>query len=315
MIKSVWKLLLFSLFAGLVACSDGDKEAGGGVTEDQGFAIVDKAIAGVSQKGPFVVGSKIRLYGFDEDFKQKGSVFNSTIDGEKGDFVFKNVNLEYPYAWLEVDGYYYNEVTGKKSAGTITLNAITDLSGREKANVNLLTHLEYGLVMKLASQGMPMDKAKHLAEQEIFAAFDIEGDFEKFEDMNILQSGESDAVLLAISVLLQRNLGEAEFTEQITKISGSLETEGMWEDDFMKAEIADWAESADLAAIRENVESWKMSDSIPAFENYVNQFWWNNYGLGPCGSEQSGKSKRTQNAKSVNADAIYKCDGSQWLKQ
>ena len=47
----------------VVACSDGDKTAGG-TTEDAGI-IADLNVAGVTQKGPFVKGSAVMVQGID----------------------------------------------------------------------------------------------------------------------------------------------------------------------------------------------------------------------------------------------------------
>ena len=81
--------------------------------------------------------------------------------------------------------------------------------------------------------------------------------------------------------------------------------------------IADWACDADLkgtlANVRGNVEDWKHADSVPAFEKYVTNFWWDNYGLGQCTSKREGDTKRNVNKLSKLYNEYFVCEGGRWL--
>lgn len=302
-----------------IACSDKDKTAGG-VVEDQGVvAIVDKTVAGVSQKGPFVNGSSILLFEMDGNYAQTGKSFPGNISSNKGDFSLRNVSLVSQYATLVANGYYKNEVTGKTSSGTIQLNAITDLSARSYVNVNLLTHLEYRRVLTLLDSGLAMSQAKKQAETEIFKflGFDentVGNDAENFEDLDIFNSGEGDAALLAISILTQGDLVEGDLTERLTEVSEGL-TDAKWNGDSLKTVMADWAVDAPLAKIRGNVVDWKFSDKVPDFEKFVKRFWWNNYGLGNCGSNNKNDSAFNANKLSRLYEKKFVCDGNDWNLQ
>ena len=144
---------------------------------------------------------------------------------------------------LEASGYYRNEVTGEVSKGPITLFAIADVREKDNINVNLLTHLEYYRVLNLAEGGKSVAEAKKQAQKEILAVFGINGNFENSEDMSIFGKTEGDAALLAISILLQGNLGEGEFSQRLTNFAQSLKESGKWENDTAKTAIADWAEA------------------------------------------------------------------------
>ncbi|MCF0224574.1 MAG: hypothetical protein HUK20_09905, partial [Fibrobacter sp.] len=143
--------IIFCIALCLTSCGeDGVERAGGSTEETESIAITDKVVAGVSQKGPYISGSAVHLYGLDsKTLNQSGSVFTGKIKSDKGDFSISGVNLSSQYALLEANGYYRNEVTGEKSKGPITLYAITDLSDRSNVNINLLTHLEFERVRKL----------------------------------------------------------------------------------------------------------------------------------------------------------------------
>ncbi len=314
-------LLVSACMAMFVACSDsGSDDIAGGTSEDAGItAVTDWEVAGVTQKGPFVTGSAVTVQELDGiTLKQTGKSFKGSIKSDKGDFAIKDIDLKSQYAILEASGYYRDEITGKKSTGMVTLRALTDLSNRKTVNINLLTHLEYERVMYLVTEKKkPIADAKAQADEEILAAFNIEGDFGESEDLNIFKSGDGNAALLAISVLMQADVDVAGLTERMGEFSIAIAEGGAWEDADMKAAIADWVCDADLkgtlANVRKNVEGWKYADSVPAFEKYVTNYWWENYGLGQCTEKREGEVKRNVNKLSKLYNGYFVCESGRWL--
>lgn len=293
-----------------VGCGDNSSTKAGNAEK-----IQNKSIAGVSQKGPFVTGSVVRLYELDGEYAQTGKSFTGKISSDNGEFTVPNVTLASQYALLEANGYFRNEVTGEKSLGTITLNALTDLSDRENVNINLLTHLEYERALYLVGMGLSVPAAKKQAETEIFNAFGILGDFENSEDLNIFSEGEGNAALLAFSVLMQGERNEAELTELLTKFATDIEMDGEWNDEATKMEIADWAMEQDfnngLASIRSNINGWNLG-TAPDFEKYVRNFWYMNYGLGVCDNSIEGVVKSNANPLSKNYGSQFYCTANGW---
>ena len=316
-----WILPVFALGTFfLAACSDAGNETAGTSEEAEGItAVTDWEVAGVSQKGPFVTGSAVTVQELDGiTLKQTGKSFKGTIKSDKGDFAIKDINLQSQYAILEASGYYRDEISGKKSAAPVTLRALTDLSNRKTVNINLLTHLEYERVMYLVTEKKKsIAAAKAQADEEILAAFGIEGDFGKSEDLNIFESGDGNAALLAISVLMQADADVAGLTERMGEFSIAIAEGGDWEDADTKAVIADWACDADLkgtlANVRKNVEDWKYADTVPAFEKYVTNFWWDNYGLGQCTEKREGDTKRNVNKLSKMYNEYFVCESGRWV--
>lgn len=319
--KDVFRVALACASVFFVACGDdgsNDKGAGGSTEETKGFAIIDKQVAGVSQKGPFLKGSVVTLYELNgTEMLQTGNSFIGKIKSDRGDFSIESVNLASQYALLEAKGYYRNEVSGKKSASEMTLYAVSDLEKRENVNVNLLTHLEYDRVKVLLKEGLTIAEAKDSAEIEILKSFYVEDVDDNFEDLNIFESGKGDAALLAISVLMQGDRSESELSELLADYSGDMEEEGLWNNDSAKAQIADWAESKtfqdSFAAVRKNVESWELGD-VPEFEQVAIRFWWQNYGLGICSKKRDGEFKKNSNKSSGNFEALYVCENEFWRK-
>ncbi len=265
----------------------------------------DVELSGVSQKGPFVSGTDVTAYELEngKSLKQTGKTFGGKIENKDGSFNIRTVKLRSTYTYLVADGFYRNEVTGKNSAATIKLRALTNLDGRSTANINLVTHLEYDRVQRLVTkENMAVLAAKRAAEGSLFAAFGIDnsgfGDYA--EDLNILEEGDGNAALLAVSVLLQGDRNESELTALLAALSVDLGDNGVWDDSLHRAQIADWAMKADiegrLAKIRANVEGWKLVDSkAPAFEGHVTNFWTEELGVGDCGSDNDGMLFATKN--------------------
>lgn len=299
------------------------------------------SISGVSQKGPFVKGSKVYVYELanGKTLSQTSRTFIGSIQDENGLFTIMSVSLRSQYALLEANGYYRNEVTGNTSASPISLFALTDLMDRERANINLLTHLEYHRARHLILlDGESFAKARMGAAKNVFAAFYVDNaTLDSPEDLNIFSAGEGNAALLAISIMLQRNLSEGEFSNQLMEVGTDLADDGKWSNTKTRAEIADWAyltslgengETSDtisLAKLRENVESWKLhgSDSVPAFEKYIRNFWALEYGLGECNAKTANAVKHDTASNSVyyaseyadvsKSDVRFICDGSTGL--
>ena len=284
-----------------------------------GNDALDGTINGVSQKGPFLEGSSVTMQELDENsLAQTGKSFKGKVVNDRGDFSIENVALDHPYALLEVNGYYRNEVTGKKSNGSIFMKALADVSKQPKVNINLLTHLEYERVQTLMEQNnVSIEEAKQQADREIFAAFYADVDYDKVEYLNIFGNSEGDAALLAINVLLLGEESDASFMERFALMGQDFAADGVWNDSSLKMKIADFAckanRSGKLAEIRKNIESWKIAD-VPAFETYVNRFWTNQYGLGKCDASNLGMRKLfiDDSRSSVFRDSAFKCTENGW---
>ncbi len=254
-------------------------------------SISKKTITGVSQKGPFVNGSEITVQELDgETLAQTGKSFLGDISNDKGEFSVSNVSLISPFALIKADGYYRNEVTGKQSGSRITLYALTDLSDREKVNVNLLTHLEYKRALYLATEnGMTVSEAKQQASKEVLEAFGITSEVSASEDLSIFNAGESNAALLAISILLQGNRSEAELSELLANFVNDIERDGIWNDSATQTILADWEfnNQNKFSAIRTNMENWKLG-TVPDFEKYLQAFMLKTFDLAACNAAQEG---------------------------
>ncbi|SHM88984.1 fibrobacter succinogenes major paralogous domain-containing protein [Fibrobacter sp. UWB7] len=273
--KGLFKIAAVALF--LIACTESN--VAGGSSGDAGvYAVKDLDVAGVTQKGPFVSGSAVTVHGIDcKTLKISDEYFEGEVKSDKGDFIVEGVSLKSTCAVFEVTGKYRSEISGKETDGELTLRALTDLENHEKVNVNILTNLEYERVVYLVTQkGKSFAEAKKQAEKEVLAAFDIIGSFEAFETLNIFESGDGNAALLAVSVMMQGGADVGALVKRMDKFDDSFAEAGVWSDSSTKTAITEWVSAAaadgQLDSIRKNVEGWGIAAEVPAFEKYVEKF-------------------------------------------
>jgi hypothetical protein len=239
--------------------------------------ITKSSLIGVVQKGPFISGSSISVYEMDVSLSQTGKAYTSQIINNKGTFQLSNVAFTYPYVCLRADGFYFNEITGTQSNSQITLYAYSDLTNKSSINVNILSHLEKQRIEYLVSQGLQFDLAKKQAEREVLGVFSItKSDLPESETLDLTKSGDDNAILLAISLIIQGYRTEAEMTELLSNISLDIQQDGTLDESTLGTDLINHAKILNLGKIRQNIQSrWNtlgITDTISNFEYYINKF-------------------------------------------
>ena len=263
----IFSFLALGLFLGFVSCN---------ITEDPLEQPVTKeTFSGYVQKGPFISGSSVAISELDGSLNQTGRSYFTTVTGNSGSFEQKQVELISNYVQLKVDGYYFNEVSGKSSPGQLTLHALADISAVSSANVNVLTHLERSRVEYLVQQqGLSFATAKTQAQQEALAVFSLElPDDATSESLNLTNNG----ILLAVSCILQGQLSTGDMSELMADIISDIKTDGTLNNPALGSQLIDNARLVSTAAIRQNLEEKYAEPGmgnvvIPDFESHVQQF-------------------------------------------
>ena len=206
------KLIIFLFIASIfISCKKHNDES----PDDS----VKANINGFVQKGPFVNGSSITVNELLSSLAPTGRNFNIQITDNRGSFQLSNITLVSPFVSLRADGFYYNEITGSQSVAQLTLYCLSDLTNKTTINVNLLSHLEKPRIEYLISQGITFNIAKKQAEAEVLNIFNIhKNNIPESELLDITQSGDNNAILLAVSLILQGYRTEAELTELLSSI-------------------------------------------------------------------------------------------------
>lgn len=218
--KTLIGLLFASVWLVTSSCSD---------NENKKFSPQIYNISGKVEKGPFISGSTIDLQPLDASMHALGTTYSSIISDHSGKFSFESKELDVPFAQLTANGYFFNEVNGDLSKGTITLRAVVNLTNQSTVNVNLLTHLKYHRILNLIKKGKSFDEANSQSQQELLTAFGLQ----RFANTDVSQysiaSGTDEAgALIAISSLLIVNKTEAELTEYLARLSEEFGLNGIF---------------------------------------------------------------------------------------
>ena len=236
-----------------------------------------QTINGNVQKGPFISGSSVIVYDLQSDLTPSGKSYNAIITNNSGTFHLDNIALTSQYVGLRADGFYYNEISGKQSMAQITLYGLADLSGKSTININLLTHLEKSRVEYLMKSGLSFSDSKSQAQGEILKIFGFQKDnIQSSEALNIVESGENNAILLAITSILQGNHNEAELTELLSNISEDIKEDGILNNESLGSELINQARFLDTTAIKTNLTNryneLSLTSNISYFGKYVSSF-------------------------------------------
>jgi hypothetical protein len=216
-------------------------------------------VNGFIQKGPFIQGSEVRLQILNNDVVPTGTVFYTQTSDDFGSFLL-DINTDMQYLDISTTGFYFNEITGQLSNSFISLLAFSNPSEDRNINVNILTSLEYGRIAYLIkNQNLSFEEARRQAEQEVLLIFNIDlsaiGDIDliPFEELDISKGSINDAILIAISSILQYNNSEAELSELTSKISDDIKDDGTLDNASIRNEIAENSMQLNPDSIRTNL--------------------------------------------------------------
>jgi hypothetical protein len=141
----------------------------------------------------------------------------------------------------------------------------------------LLSHLEKDRTEYLLGQGKTFQEAKKQAQKEILNIFSISrNDMKYSETLDISSEGDDNAILLAISVILQGYRTTGELSELLANIATDIRTDGVLNSGSLGTQLINDAKLLNLSNIRTNLVSrYKdlgLTASIPDFEKYVTNF-------------------------------------------
>ena len=274
-----------------------------------------ESIQGLSQKGPYLIGSSITILELESDLSPTGRSFTEDITNNLGSFEISNLSLASSFVELRASGFYFNEVSGENSEAQLNLSAIVDLTNQSSINVNLLTTLEKNRVEHLIGQGSSFSEAKTQALAEVLNIFEISGSANaNAEQLNIAEDGNGNAILLAVSAILQGNNSVGDVSELISKISLGIETDGILDDDMVCSQLSSSASLINPTIIRQNLEEWYASANtqinIPNFEPFIAQYIQNTPCLAESGitypqSGNSGLNLLNQDNTDFNVNESY----------
>lgn len=232
------------------------------------------SIEGYAQKGPFIVGSNVTVSELNEELYPTGRVFFATILDNTGHFELPGVILVSPFILIKVEGSSYSEVQGGVPTGeSLTLYSIADITESETININILTHLEKERVEYLVQEeSKSFNEAKEQALEELLGVFDLQNySVQASEDLTILSSNEGNAVLLAVSSIIEGVYNYERKLALITNFQRDFE-DGVLDATDIQNTLITSAFSLNTQRVVDNLTDKFPSASIPDFKPVVDHF-------------------------------------------
>lgn len=278
-LKKAVVVVTIGMMAMLQSCSSND--------DLDGYTPTNFNVGGKVEKGPFVRGTAIQMQPLDADLDETGESFTSTITDNEGTFTFGSKLLKSPYVKLSASGYYFNEVTGELSKGTLALNAVANLQNVADVNLNILSHLKYQRVMDLvAKDGKSFKEANNQAQEEVLKTFGLEKYAKTDVNHFSITSGTDEAAaLIAVSSLILYNRSEAQITEYLSQLSEEFAEDGNFSE-TTKLQIRKdmFSLESKLPQIAENIKKrYQEMGKEVAVKNLIYYFDWD--GDGTAGNE------------------------------
>jgi len=233
----------------------------------------NKHINGLVQKGPFTSGTTITIQELDNSFNPSGESYTLTTNDDTGSFALQS-EITAGFVEIIATGYYYNEIDGKISDEPVTLSAISSLKNDKTSNVNILTTLARNRILYLIkNQNMSFHDAKKQSEHEILDVFKINEYNINFNELDISKDGKPNAVLLAVSAIMQGKNTAGKLSELISGFNSDFEPDGIIQSQDIINEIINNATGIEIHQVHENLKK-RYSDlninvNIPPFELYV----------------------------------------------
>jgi hypothetical protein len=257
-------------------------------------------LSGYVQKGPYINGTTIQMFELNSSLNQTGKAFNTQITDNKGSFEINNIVLSSQFVEFLANGYYFNEISGDISPFVLSLYALSDITDISTVNVNILTHLEKGRVEYLLGKGLSFLVAKDTAQKEVLKIFGFHvQDMDNSEMLDISVNKEENAILLAISIILQGNRTTGDLTELLANISNDIQQDGILNDINIIAQLRSSTEVLNPQEIRSNLhqryQDLGLTATIPGFEKYITDF------LASVGSIPTAETKPADNIISTMA--------------
>lgn len=161
-------------------------------------------------------------------------------------------------------------------------------------------------------KGLSFTAAKDSAQKEVLAIFGFQANnMDASENLDISVNKQENAILLAISLILQGSRSVGDLTELLANISSDLQKDGKLDNNIILANLRNSTLKLDLTGIRTNLQN-RYKDlgdaaTIPSFETYINDFLITTGGLLPKATTQAATSVSTTSATlngTVNANSL-----------
>lgn len=251
-VRRNWSVCLPALTAltvALASCGGGSGDSasiGGGPPPP----VTYSAKSGVAQKGPLIRGSTVIAQELDSSLSPTGKQYTYQTTSDLGTFS-PTSKFTSQYIGLTATGYYFDEVAGALSTGTVTLDAYSDLTASSVLNVNLLTTLAYQRIQHLVTEsGMSFGAATSQAEHEVLTALNIPASgYGSFGTLDLGGGTDGDHMLAAVSSIFVYGNAAGPLSQLIANFQSDIGTNGVITSAATKAALTSASRNVNPVAV------------------------------------------------------------------
>lgn len=278
----------------LAACGAGEDPASVQENPDGSFQV----LAGQAEKGPLLRGSSVTINTLTTApvsvaagttpllpgtvatvlpaLVPSGASFSMEVKDDHGSFAPQSAAIfQSNFIETTVQGYYLNELTGRRAEDQIALRGLSNLKSDKAINVNLLTDLSKERTLKLARTAAGsaavtsavFDSARRQAQSETLRAFGIDaselGSVAAFGEMDLKRLGSdatarpADQILLALSALaMQVGQDGGGVSDFVNRFEADLADNGVIDGAALKAQILQASATVDLTRVAANMNAY-----------------------------------------------------------
>ncbi|MBM0107378.1 Ig-like domain-containing protein [Steroidobacter sp. S1-65] len=245
-------VLLTALLLGACGGGGGGGDSSGTTPPPQGATF--RATGGVAEKGPLIRGSTVTAQELDAALSPTGRQFSYQVTTDLGTFE-PTSTFNSQYIGVNATGYYFDEVLGAVSSGTVTLNSYNDLSTNGQLNVNILTTLAYQRIRHLVvNSNLSFAAARTQAENEVLAALNIPaGNYGMFSTFDLAGDSDGDHLLAAISSLFVDGNQAGALSALMSAFQSDIATDGQLSDVTTRMALAQAAQRLNASTVAANL--------------------------------------------------------------
>ncbi len=236
-------------------------------------------LSGTAEKGPFLPGTPVTFYRLDDTAGRTQYTTPRRRNNVTG-FINEYGKFSLSLPWravteIEIEGMYFDELTGATASVPITLSTIIKFSGNSKANVHLFTHLAAGRIRELMAGGNSYEIAAALARREIQALFfldllnDARLEMLELVDGEGLHAADNANLLLFSSALLYADISQEQLDTMRTDFARDGTLDGAGADHWLRIRLA--ASLVDMSSVHQNLLTLNTGMAPPSMASMGNQ--------------------------------------------
>lgn len=282
-------LVISFLLMALAACSINSQSA-----DEKNVIIFTVDLSGYEQRG-YAVGTRnlhvwVRNF-FSTNYEMIDTSMSAQVDSATGKYSLTGAVLKDTIVEIQSGADDYIDIAGHRLMYDMDLVSLANVKERKTINANYLTTLASELVKHNLRHRHSFAEAKTMANTAVLKALQLPTENVDFETYSIYGEGEGDAMLIAVSILVEMfHLEYSMRTDWLPLDIDTLTEQFKYPEVYSRlvnlAERLLWEGSVD--SVRKAIESRSPNGKVGPFEKYLSIFFANGRGGHKCDASTQG---------------------------